>query len=59
MTVKESKRIASDVRARTKVLGASPRKSRDFLVRAGILERSGRQLSVNYRTVACTPSSPP
>ena len=58
MTVKETKRIVSDIRARAKELGASPEKSRDFLVRAGILTRSGRKLSSHYQTEACTPSSP-
>lgn len=58
MTAKETKRIVSDIRAHAKELGASPEKSRKFLVRAGILTPSGRQLSTHYRTASCTPSFP-
>lgn len=57
MTVKESKRIVSEMKQYTKTLQASPQKSREFLVSAGITTRSG-QLTAPYRTETCTRSSP-
>jgi len=57
MTVKETKRIVFEMKQYAKVLQTSPRRSRVFLVSAGIATQKG-QLTANYRTKTCTRFSP-
>ncbi len=50
LTMEETKNEVREMRRFHKELLKDPRRARDLLIRAGILDKSGKQLSKKYRS---------
>jgi hypothetical protein len=49
MSPAEAKKEIKALKEHSKKITASPQQARDFLVRAGILDKKGEKLAVRYR----------